>query len=85
MLSDPIPCKLSLRPGTPSLQGAGWSFPGYLVDSPLFTPVPSVSHLLGWNAGQIHPGMGVAGVPVTAPSQPLLVTSPFSEIYTTHP
>lgn len=67
----PVPCKLSVKPSPPSLQGAGRR-EGLLVSGipPLPTPAPSASHLPGWNAGQIDPGVGVARSPVDAPSQP---------------
>ena len=48
-------------------------------------PVPSASHLLGWNAGQIDPGVGVAGASVTASLPATPAASPFSEIHTIPP
>ena len=48
-------------------------------------PVPSASHLLGWNAGQIDPGVGVAGASVTASLPATPSASPFSEIHTIPP
>ena len=79
-LRDPI------TPPPPPPPG-GWLEEGLLLPwlPPPPHPVPSASHLLGWNAGQIDPGVGVAGASVTAPLPATPAASPFSEIHTIPP